>query len=146
MSKGTYVTEKTFRAIKILLQSDETQKNIADYMGVSVITVRRIKGADTFEEYKANRNAWLYKKKAEAQKKAEAKKAEVPQIDPNEVYNSAVPMGENKQVIEHKQSITIQATHYMMTELQKTNEYLKLISNKLAFIVDELTGPVRKEG
>ena len=40
---------------------------------------------------------------------------------------------------EVKQTITVQATHYMMQELQKMNELLTGISAKLAFIVDELT-------
>ena len=40
---------------------------------------------------------------------------------------------------EAKQTITVQATHYMMQELQKMNELLTGISAKLAFIVDELT-------
>lgn len=44
------------------------------------------------------------------------------------------------QVVEHRQSIVVQANHYMMEELKKQTETLKLISNKLAFIVDELTG------
>ena len=39
----------------------------------------------------------------------------------------------------HEQSVTIQATHYMMEELRRTNELLTLISNKLAFVVDQLT-------
>ena len=42
------------------------------------------------------------------------------------------------QVVEHRQSVTIQATHYMMQEMKKTNELLELISRKLTFIVDQL--------
>ena len=40
--------------------------------------------------------------------------------------------------MEHRQSVTIQATHYMMQEMKKTNELLELISRKLTFIVDQL--------
>ena len=36
-------------------------------------------------------------------------------------------------------TVKVEATHYMMEELKKANDTLKLISNKLAFIVDELT-------
>ena len=43
------------------------------------------------------------------------------------------------QVVEHRQTVTIQATHYMMQEMKKTNELLELISRKLAFIVDQLS-------
>lgn len=37
-------------------------------------------------------------------------------------------------------SITVQATHYVESELRKTNELLTGISAKLAFIIDELCG------
>lgn len=47
------------------------------------------------------------------------------------------PKAEKPQEV--KQTVTIQATHYMMQELQKMNELLTGISAKLAFIVDELT-------
>ena len=44
------------------------------------------------------------------------------------------------QVVEHHQTVTIQATHYMMEEMKKTNELLTLLNAKLAFIVEELAG------
>lgn len=47
------------------------------------------------------------------------------------------PKAEKQQEV--RQTVTIQATHYMMQELQKMNELLTGISAKLAFIVDELT-------
>ena len=43
------------------------------------------------------------------------------------------------QVVEHRQTVTIQATHYMMQEMKRTNELLELISRKMAFIVDQLS-------
>jgi hypothetical protein len=46
----------------------------------------------------------------------------------------------------HEQSVTVIANHYMAEQLQKQTELLTLISNKLAFIVDELCGTtVKKE-
>ena len=46
----------------------------------------------------------------------------------------------NKQptVVEHHQSITVQATHYMETELRSQTELMKGISNKLAHIMETL--------
>ena len=42
--------------------------------------------------------------------------------------------------------IRLEATHYMMEEMKRTNELLTCISAKLAFIVDELCGvPQKKE-
>ena len=44
---------------------------------------------------------------------------------------------EPKQEVRHTVEIT--ATHYLMEEVKKQTKYLELLSNKLAFIVDELT-------
>ena len=46
----------------------------------------------------------------------------------------------NKQstVVEHHQTVTVQATHYMETELRTQTELLKTISNKLAYILETL--------
>lgn len=43
------------------------------------------------------------------------------------------------QVVEHRQSITLMANHYLMEEVKKQTQLLTIISNKLAFVVDELT-------
>ena len=48
-------------------------------------------------------------------------------------------IGIAKEIVEHRQTIVVQASHYMLEEQKKTNELLTLISNKLSFIVDELT-------
>ena len=48
------------------------------------------------------------------------------------------------QVVEHRQTVTVQATWQMTQEMRKTNELLTLISNKLAAIVEDLYGT--KEG
>ena len=100
---------------------------MSDILGVCPSTISYIKHSSNYEDYfqrlaahnEKNRNA----------KKAKAQKA----VDEEKKSKTAA------QVIEHKQTIQVQATHYMMEEMKKTNEYLKLISNKLAFIVDELT-------
>ncbi len=130
------ITEKTYKAIRILIESKTPYKEIADYMNVSVASVQRVATSETYEEYKAQLGGYYYKKKAEAAKAEAMKKAEKKEYPKDEP-----PV----QVVEHRQNVTIQATHYMMTEMQKTNELLTLISNKLAFIIDELTGPVKKE-
>ena len=50
-----------------------------------------------------------------------------------------VPQPAQPQVVEHRQTVTIQATHYMMQEMKRTNELLELISRKLTFFVDQLS-------
>jgi hypothetical protein len=49
------------------------------------------------------------------------------------------PVEAPPQVVEHRQSVTVIANHYMMEQLQEQTRLLTLISNKLAFIVEQLT-------
>lgn len=138
------VTEKKFKAIKILLESGETQGNIAESMGVSACTVGFIKKAESFEDYKhlvyVTSPAYRRKKKAELKAKEEQARKEAEESAKQEESPKEEQKAEPQvQVVEHRQTVTIQATHYMMEEMKKTNELLTLISNKLAFIVDELT-------
>ena len=118
----TKVDEKKFNCVKILLESNTPWKEIMDYMEISNTTLGRIRQASTFEEYKQIQIAAAisYKQK---------EKKEEPKEQPKEVV----------QVVEHRQSVQIQATHYMQEQMREMNEYLKLISAKLAFIVEELT-------
>lgn len=133
------VTESVFKAVKILSEGGATIKEISEYMKLGECTVTYIRRAETFEEYKqiiaALHAKWRQKKAAE--KAAKEAPKEEPKEPPKEEPKEA-PKEEPK-VVEHRQSITIQATHFMMQELQKTNELLTGISAKLAFIVDELT-------
>lgn len=126
--RRTKVNEGIFNAVKILLEKGGTLKEVASYMGLSTFTVGIIRDSENLSEYKntliARNNAIRAK-----QKKPETK--EQPKDEPKE---------QATQVVEHRQVVTVQATHYMMQEMQKTNELLTLISRKLAFIVDELTG------
>lgn len=116
------VDEKKFNCVKILLESNTPWKEIMDYMEISSTTLGRIRQASTFEEYKQIQIAAAisYKQK---------EKKEEPKEQPKEVV----------QVVEHRQTVQIQATHYMMEQMKEMNEHLKLISAKLAYIVEELT-------
>jgi len=144
MAAGVKVTEKKFKAIKILLESGETYENIAESMGVSKRVVGVVRSSETFEEYrhKIYLSSPTYRKKRDAALKAEQERKEREAAE--KVNEEQPPAPEEKkpepQVVEHRQVVTVQATHYMMEEMKKTNELLTLISNKLAFIVDELTG------
>lgn len=135
MASWNKLTERQFNAIKTLLKGGASQAEASKYMEVSPNTVYFINKAENFAEYTQiqaermlNRNqVAAMKAKQEAAKKVAAEVGAVPAA----------------QVVEHRQTVTVQATHYMMTEMQKTNELLTAISKKLAFIVQELTG---KEG
>ena len=86
--------------------------------------------SETYEDYKAlmyeKSSSWRTKRAIGA-KKAEEAKQEKPEETP-------------VQIVEHRQTVTVQATWQMTQEMQKTNKLLEQISNKLAFIVEELTG------
>lgn len=131
MAKYNQMTESKYKAIKMLLNGGATHKEAADYMGVSEVTVYRVNASETWVEY----TNMMAEKTLAARNEREAKRTAQPQeTKPVEV------------VKEVRQTVTVQATWAMMQEMQKTNELLKLISNKLAFIVDELCGtPQKKE-
>ena len=57
-----------------------------------------------------------------------------------EKTNKEDKANKEEKVIRHEQSVTIVANNYMAAEMKKQTELLELISRKLAFIVDELTG------
>ena len=127
MSRQIKVTEDKYNAVKILLKSGETQKKVGKYMGLAENTVGLIKRSENFEDYRNRMLATSVKFRGKD----------------NQQEQKTVPEPEKKeqpaQVVEYRQNVTIQATHYMMEEMRIANETLKLISNKLAFIVEELT-------
>lgn len=142
MATANRLTESKYNAIKIILHGGATNMEAAKYMQVSTATVCRVKASETFEEYKntvaektlAARKARENERKAQSVAKEPEKPAQIKQEAPA------------TQVVEYRQNVTIQATHFMMQELQKTNEYLKQISAKLAYIVEDLYGTGKKEG
>ena len=129
--KNVKITEKLFKAVKIMLEGGATYEEVKDYLGVSLQTCARIKHSENYADYKNILAAMAVKNKGYKQAKANPKPVEEKPVEK--------PVEENPvQVVEHRQNVTIQATHYMMQEMQKTNELLKEISNKLAFIVEQL--------
>ena len=133
------VDERMWWAVKTLLKGGSTITDAADYFMLSVNTVSRIKQSETYADYKQSLAAmhaqYRKPKLARLPDKKEEPQQEEPKEEPQEEVKPVEP-----QIIEHRQTVTVQATHYMMTEMQKTNELLTAISAKLAFIVDELCG------
>lgn len=106
------ITEQTFKAVKQLTAGKATINECAKYFNIAHATVSRIRAAETFEEYLKTA-----RKPSEPKKEPEVKEA---------VVNPTV--------------VKVEATHYMMQELQRTNELLTGISAKLAQIVSDLYG------
>ena len=139
------VTESVFKAVKILLKSGESRKACAEYMGISLHSVERIDRAEDYEDMRNQVNAYYYRRKKqaeeakraeEAKKEEEAKKAEEKKLPPQ-----SSPI-----VLPQHRPINGEDSYQLVRLMKEQNELLKLISNKMAFIVDELCGPVKKEG
>ena len=143
------LTARQFTAIKLLLKGGATQSEAATYMQVSANTVFWISKAETFEEYQTIKAEKELKKKqavaAKKQAEEKAKTAQAAQVAQVAPTPAEEPKPQTQEVVkEIRQTVTVQATHYMMQELQKTNELLKSISMKLGYIVEDLYG--KKEG
>ena len=146
----TKLNEKTFRAVKLMTAGGANIAEIAECFAISSSTVSRIRTSESYEDYCSLRAAEYDQRK---QERAEKNRKAVPQLQQpvqpqtygasqtqqSQAYAAPQPAQlPQPQVVEHRQSVTIQATHYMMQEMKKTNELLELISRKLTFIVDQL--------
>lgn len=151
MSRGVSspVTKARFDCVKTLLKSDTPISDISEYLTMSRQTIRRIKSVETYEEYK--NETWRQTAAAKA-KKAEERKRERERYEKEKetvhaefekvgqpVTSAAVQVPKLQQPSPQPQSVTIVANHYMAEELRKQTELLKLISNKLAYIVEQLS-------
>lgn len=147
------VTKGIFDAVKLLLENGATYSEISKYMKISTYLVTIINRSETYEEYldnvyelsckknEARKAARIAAKKA-AEKAAEKAKVPEKKEEPKQeepIRETAAPEAPTH-VVEHKQTVVVQATWAMTQEMQKTNKLLECISNKLAFIVDELCG------
>jgi len=132
------ITERVFDAVKLLLESGSSKTEIGKYMKLSFMSVSLIEQAETFDEYKAiSYEFYKSKKKKMAAVKAK-EKAEEPAPEKQEQPAT--------QVVEHRQSVTIQATHFMDTKLDKIIELLTIMNNKLGAIIDDLYGTSKGGG
>ena len=122
------MTQNLFIAIKVLLEAGTPHTEIAEHLGVSKGTVGRVKAAETLENYLQGMRAM----QAVYAAKKKQKKAEQPEPQP-EPQKAPEP-----QIVEHRQSVTMQMTHYAETELRKQTEVLELISRKLTEQIDLL--------
>lgn len=155
MNHTCKVTESVFNAVKILLKGGAKNIECAEYMHISDSAVSLIKKSETYEEYKQicyttssayRKKMAAIKAKEEAEKAAKEKEEKEKQEKLVAEKVGAVPATQMMkqepptQIVEHRQTIQITATHYMMEEMKKTNELLKIINNKLGAIIDDLYG------
>lgn len=132
MANWNNMTESKFKAVKILLKGGASIKEAAEYMQLSTNTVYLVNSSDDWEEYQTIRAERDSRRKMAI--KAKEKKQEEPEP---EVKPETKP---EEQKVMNPTVIKVEATHYMMEELKKTNELLTAISAKLAAIVTDLYG------
>ena len=122
-AKKTQITEQICKQAQLMRKGGANQTEIGKLLGINPCTVSRMEKAEfDFAKYQE----LLKERRARAGEKKEPEPETAPQVQ--EVIHK------------HEQSVTLVANHYMAEELRKQTELLTLISNKLAFIVDELTG------
>lgn len=119
MATNVKVNPRIFNAIKRLQMGGAPVSEAAEYMMITANVAGRIYAAETWEEYQAATYESMNKARAAKEQKKEAQKVE---CKPQEV----------------RHTVEVQATHYMMQELQKQTKMLELISNKMAAIVEAL--------
>lgn len=111
------IDTKAFKAVKTMLSGGATIEETSEFLGVSPATVSRIRSAETYEEYLHIIAAMYTKKKAK--EKQESKPVAEPAPTPTSLNQGYL----NNRIYEL---------------LKEQNEMLKLISNKMAFIVEQL--------
>lgn len=119
MANWNKLTESKYNAIKLLLKGGASQQEAAEFMQVSINTAYWVNKSESFEDYQQLQAERVLSRKKTAKPIVNDDKQKKPVLNPT--------------------TVKIEATHYMMVELQKTNELLTAISAKLAYIVDELT-------
>lgn len=148
------IDKKMFDCIKILLNGGASYQEIQEYTNVGKTTVARIKNCEDWEDYQqqmaAMRVAWhasyrekqLAREKEEAEKKAKEQKEAAAKAAAEAVKavpaSQLVPPTVQASPAPTQQMITVPYRVYEL--LTKQNELLTGISNKLAYIVEELAG------
>ena len=125
MANYNKMTESKYTAIKILLNGGATVKKAAEYMQVSTAVVYGVKNTADFAEYCQN----------SAERDARRKQNAAIRIKAEQAAKESAKEPE-------RQSGTAMTSTYQMNRvyeaLKTQNEFLKLISEKLAFIVEQL--------
>lgn len=145
------IDKKMFDCIKILLEGKASYTEIQDFTNVGRTTISRIAHSESWEDYEqqmaAMRAAWhcrVAEKKAEEQ--AAADRAREEKEKAARAVAEAVKAVPAASLIPQPKADPVYGANRICELLTHQNELLKVISNKLAFIVDELTGVASPKG
>lgn len=133
MKAKVQITQELFNCVKIMSNSGATIEEIVKYFNVSAATISRIRASETLAEYKQMIAAMHAEQKKQKQVEKAAMAAQMKPQQPEKK-----PEEPPTQIIEHRQTISMVANHYMMEELKTQTEYMKLIKNVLTAIAEEL--------
>lgn len=134
------VDRRMFDACKIMFNNGAMNLEVVKYMGLSKKTVQRIKSSENYEDYLQYLAAMNIEYQKKYAKKKASKSEPVQEEKTEPVVQEPAP-----QVVEHRQSVTVQTTYYVNQKLDKIEEVLKSISAKLACIIDDLYGTNTKK-
>ena len=146
------IDKKMFDCIKILLDGKASYTEIQDFTNVGRTTVSRIAHSESWEDYEqqmaAMRAAWhcrVAEKKAAEQAAADRAREEKEKAAKAaaEAVKALVPAAP---LLQQTKADPVYGANRICELLTHQNELLKVISNKLAFIVDELTGVTPPKG
>ena len=127
MPKGEKLTKERYECIKIMLGTKEPKYRIAELLNVSINTVYRVGTTNSYEEYEAHT---AIRKEKDRVREAE-KKEKMVLTEPIK--------------LPQKMPINSEDSYQIVRLIKEQKELLTLISNKLAFIVDELTTPCKRD-
>ena len=122
--------DKLFWAVKTMLNAKALRKEIAEYFGISVCTVDRVQASESFDEYKQILAAMAAKNRE--RKAGKTPSAPAPEPEP-------VKAPEGGKMVEIGRQNAAYINNRLFELLKEQNDLLKLISNKLVYIVEQLT-------
>jgi len=129
MAQYNKTTEKMFTAIKILLNGGATQKEAAEYMKCSTYTTWLVAKCETYDEYL----------QFIAEKAAQSRKRQMMAVHAKEAEKKQ----ETPVITDDKQKGGTMSANYQINRmydvLKQMSETMTIMSNKLTFVVDELT-------
>ena len=134
--KSVKITKGIFDAAKLLIENGANNTEVAKYLKVSMDVVAMFRKSETYEEYQT----LMYEYSFNMRKRAAAIKAKEQENKQEKKEEPETNKNPQEVIKEIRQTVTIQATHYMEEQIRKTNELLTIISNKLAAIIDDLYG------
>ena len=137
--KKNSVTPSLFLAVKSLLDAGATYSEVRKFYGLATDTIARIKQSETYDEYKqilAAVNAKIRERK-QANLLVKLACALVPGKDEEEVQAITRPVVDTQPVATKQVIVPYSFQQALMERLDKQNELLTTISEKLAFLVEQ---------